>query len=223
MTKKLETPDPAQPFLFDAGPLTPIVIPELPPEPKIVQRDLTAPIPFTPLTGARFSEDRMYRYNLWRRFAEKGPTLFVIGVNPSDANEEENDPTVGRLESFAKRDGFALLILGNEFAFVSSDPKVMKKAADPIGPENDAWLVKMRKMADLCIVAWGNNGRYKNRDAAVLKLLAPLGPIHCFGLNKPLKTKHGFLPGAPKHPLYLRGNTKIIPFDVPAEFEESPL
>ncbi len=205
---KAETPPKPdeQPLLFELGQTTPIVTPELPPEPKIVEVDLTTPMPFTPLTGARFSPCRTWRYNLWRRFKEKGPTLFAIGVNPSKAAEEVNDPTVSRLESFAKRDGFALLVLGNEFAFVATKPGDMKKATDPIGPENDEWLVKMRKSADLCIVAWGNNGRFRKRDEAVIKLLAPFGPLHCFGRNG--KSKNG----SPSHPLYLRADTKIIPF-----------
>ncbi len=192
-----------EPVLFELGETKPIVVPVLPPEPKIVEIDLTEPFPFKPLSGARFSDDKKCRYNLWRRFAEKGPTLMVLGVNPSIAGEVDNDPTVSRLESFAKRDKFALLVLGNLFAHIATEPKELKKAADPIGPENDAWLVKMRKMADMCVVAWGNNGKLKGRDLQVLELLSPLGPLHCFGLNKT---------GSPKHPLYLSAKTPIVEF-----------
>ena len=203
MTEKKELL--VEPVLFDVGELMPVVVPVLPPEPKIVEVDLTEPFPFTPLTGARFSEDKKCRYNLWRRFKEVGRTMLVLGVNPSIAGAVDNDPTVSRLESFAKRDEFALLVVGNLFAYVSTDPEDLKFAHDPIGPENDAWLVKMRKMADVCICAWGNNGRLFGRDKKVIELLRPLGPLHCFGLNKT---------GTPRHPLYLSGKTPIIEFGV---------
>ncbi len=208
MTEKKELL--VEPVLFDIGDVIPTVAPVLPPEPKIVQIDLTEPFPFKPLTGARFSEDRKCRYNLWRRFKETGRTLLCLGVNPSTAGEVDNDPTVSRMESFAKRDDFALLLMGNIFAHVSTDPKELRKQADPVGPDNNAWLIKMRKMADVCICAWGNNGKLKKRDKAVIDLLLPYGPLHCFGINKN---------GSPKHPLYLSGKTKIVKFATVLEEE----
>lgn len=192
------------PVLFDVGEMKPIPEPPpLPPEPEVKEIDWTNPMPFAPLAGARFSEDGKHRYNLWRRFAEKGPTLLVIGVNPSKAGADFNDPTITRYEGFAKRDKFALLLAGNLLCHVATDPDDLKWVDDPIGPQADEWLVKMRKMADVCVVAWGNNGKFLKRDQHVLKLLAPLGPLHCFGLNKT---------GTPKHLLYLRSDTKMIEF-----------
>jgi len=47
--------------------------------------------------GATFSEDRLYRYNLWRRWKSKasGKVTFVM-LNPSTADAEKFDPTVRR-------------------------------------------------------------------------------------------------------------------------------
>ena len=39
--------------------------------------------------------------------------------------------------------------MGNIFAYRSTDPKLMKKADDPVGPQNNRWLLKLNKEADL--------------------------------------------------------------------------
>lgn len=47
-------------------------------------------------TSAYFSKDRVYRYDLWRQWdASRGYAMFV-GLNPSTADEDNDDPTVRR-------------------------------------------------------------------------------------------------------------------------------
>ena len=76
------------------------------------------------------------------------------------------------------------------------DPKVMKAAAEPIGPGNDEALSYRSTQVGLIIAAWGNHC-----DPARVGQIRGLidKPIMCLGQNKN---------GSPKHPLYLKADTK---------------
>ncbi len=142
-------------------------------------------------TDAKFSEDRVYRYALWRIWDENQPKVMFIGLNPSTANETEDDPTVRRCKGFAKSWGYGGLIMANIFAYRATEPKNMESAKDPIGPENDAWLLKLTQEATLVIGAWGNHGKFKSRGKVVVDSIPDL---YCLKMNET---------GHPAHPLYL--------------------
>lgn len=157
------------------------------------------------LSGACFSPCRTWRYGLWRRWGEgEDRLLMVIGLNPSTADETEDDPTIRRCIRFAKDWGHSGLIMVNLFAFRATDPEVMRRAADPIGPRNNLFLDVYAYSASLILAAWGVHGDYGGRAARVCQLLAR--PLHCLG-----KTKEGF----PRHPLYVAAATKPVPFYTP--------
>jgi len=123
-----------------------------------------------------------------------------VGLNPSTATESVDDPTVRRVISFAQREGCDALLMTNAFAYRATDPNDMKAAADPIGPENDRWLLECSKMASVAVAAWGVHGEFMGRGEAVKKLIPGL---RCFG-----RTKNGH----PKHPLYLAADTPLMEF-----------
>jgi hypothetical protein len=163
--------------------------------------------------GAEFSEDRVYRFKLWRTW-DAGPMLMVIGLNPSTADETQDDPTVRRCIGFAKRWGFGGLMMMNAFAFRATDPSEMKAAPDAFWIEN---LTKIRTAAKLTIrcdgavlAAWGNHGSYRERSIAVTHALADatFGQGMATGVACLGRTKIG----EPKHPLYLANDTRPIPF-----------
>ena len=45
---------------------------------------------------AFLSEDRMYRYGLSRVWDKSRPYVLYIGLNPSTADENKDDPTIRR-------------------------------------------------------------------------------------------------------------------------------
>ena len=51
---------------------------------------------------AVLSEDRKYRYLLSRNWDDTKPTALFIGLNPSTADEKEDDPTINKCISYAK-------------------------------------------------------------------------------------------------------------------------
>jgi hypothetical protein len=148
--------------------------------------------------AAIFSKDRKYRYTLYREWRSDLPVLMLIGLNPSTADEIQNDPTIRRCIDFAKSWGFGRIIMTNLFAIRGTDPKILKEVVDPIGMENDSYLVEMAQKTQLVIGAWGTLGTFMKRSAAV-KALIP--NIKCLGVTQ----NH-----QPKHPLYLKKDTPFI-------------
>lgn len=116
-------------------------------------------------------------------------------LNPSTATEVQNDPTVERCERRARTLGFGGFQVTNIFAWRDTDPRNMKAAQDPIGPDNDATIIAGAAWAERIIAAWGTHGAHLDRGTHVSKILGETGqPVFHLGLSK-----HGH----PKHPLYL--------------------
>lgn len=150
-------------------------------------------------SGADFSPCKKYRYRLWRTWDDQPPAVFVM-LNPSTADEVENDPTVERCERRARAMGFGGLRVANIFALRSTDPSALYQHADPIGPGNDAAILESVTGAGLVICAWGGHGILNGRGAAVLSMLRRAGITpHYLKLNND---------GTPKHPLYVGYDVK---------------
>lgn len=68
------------------------------------------------LRAAVFSPDRAHRYRLTREWYSDRPPFVVIGLNPSTADESQDDPTIRRCLSFARREGCGSLVMVNRLA-----------------------------------------------------------------------------------------------------------
>jgi len=150
--------------------------------------------------NATFSSCRTYRYSLSRIWDKKKKYVLFIGLNPSTANEEADDPTILRCVNYAKDWGYGGFMMVNLFAYRSTLPVNLKKVKYPVGSENDKYIVTLSKKADITVAAWGNNGNLYSRDKQVLSLVPKL---RCLKVNKS---------GQPAHPLYLSKNLKLTKF-----------
>ena len=142
-------------------------------------------------TGAVLSDDREYRYRLTRTWDTAKPTLAFIMLNPSTADETENDPTIRRCLGYAKDWGYGSLVVGNLFAYRTPEPSQLRNHPNPVGPENDDHLRRICDDAEMVVAAWGTDGDLHDRDCEVADLL----DVSLYALNT---TKHGH----PNHPLY---------------------
>lgn len=149
--------------------------------------------------AAILSDDRKYRYVLWRNWDKTKGEVVFIGLNPSTADETEDDPTIRRCISFATYWGFGGVCMLNLFAYRATQPNEMKNAVDPIGPENDYYLMKYIQNVPLVIACWGNHGAYMGRHL----FFEHIPDIVCFGTTKT---------GQPKHPLYLKSDSVLVPY-----------
>lgn len=141
--------------------------------------------------SAEFSPCRTYRYVLWRIWGGSTGYAMFIGLNPSTADETTNDPTVRRCIAYAKYWGYSGLCMTNLFAYRATDPAEMRRAVDPVGPDNNDWLRDAGSLASVIVAAWGCHGRHHGRDLVVRQMFPQLTYLRL--------TKDGH----PAHPLYL--------------------
>ncbi len=150
---------------------------------------------FPEQTGATFSPCTHYRYTLWRTWDASKPSCLFLMLNPSTADEVDNDPTVERCQRRALAMGFGSLVVCNIFAYRSTDPGALYDLSDPIGPENDAAILAQASRAGLVVCGWGKHGALHGRGNAVLSMLRSAGvKPHALQINGD---------GSPKHPLYV--------------------
>ncbi|MDB2490165.1 DUF1643 domain-containing protein [Paracoccus sp. (in: a-proteobacteria)] len=152
---------------------------------------------------ALFSECGAYRYALTRRWG-RGRRLTLVLLNPSTADERRNDPTVARCEVRARALGFGAFRVTNLFAFRATDPRDLKRALDPVGPDNDAILERSADWADTVLCGWGLHGAHLGRGPAVEARLRQRPRDLChLGLTGT---------GAPRHPLYVAYRVMPVPW-----------
>lgn len=162
------------------------------------------------LGSASFSECRTFRYTLSRHtgyleLEKPGFVLFLL-TNPSKAAHDMSDPTDGRCKQRTLSLGYSRYAIANAFALRSTDPKLLYKVDDPIGPENDEAIMSLARDAALVICGWGKHGKLRDRGATVLKMLRDAGITpYALKINKD---------GSPAHPLYIP--YKAQPVEIPA-------
>lgn len=143
------------------------------------------------VNSATFSPCRKYRYSLWRHWIDGEGYAMFIGLNPSTADETNDDPTIRRCIAFAKSWGYSGLCMTNLFAYRSTDPDEMMAQTDPIGIDNNIILRTIAEKACVIVAAWGVHGAHRRRGEIVIQMFPNL---HYLKLTKD---------GHPWHPLYL--------------------
>ncbi|MBS0125152.1 DUF1643 domain-containing protein [Thetidibacter halocola] len=149
-------------------------------------------------SAAFYSPCMAYRLGLERRWAP-GPSLLYVMLNPSTATEDRNDPTIERCQRRAVALGFGAMRIANLFGFRATRPQDLRRATDPVGPENDALLWQWAAQADMTLAAWGVHGAHLGRGPQVAARLD--GDVRHLGLTRA---------GHPRHPLYVSYDTAPI-------------
>lgn len=204
-------------------------------------------------SGAIFSPCGRYRYALWRRFptgaatqADMFPTdrhlrrdaqgsIFaaparpqvVVGVNPSVADGEDEDPTSFRCVKRARSHGAGGVIIVNPYALVTKDPRGLLLVdpdepargfvEDPVGPRCDEFIFDAIQMAREVIVAWGSTiegfAKVKRNAArpAVKLWRSRVAAVEmaAFNNDQTLLCLGTTQSGAPLHPLYLPDGARL--------------
>lgn len=151
--------------------------------------------------SAEISDCGRFRYALTREWDQALPWCCFIGLNPSTADANVDDPTIRRCIGFSKSFGCGRLLMLNLYAFRTVSPEVMwaarKNFVDIIGGKEN-WFYAMQQRITRCdamtIAAWGRHGKDRGLDA-----MCHLEGLHYLALNSD---------GTPKHPLYLKGDLK---------------
>ena len=126
--------------------------------------------------------------------------MFLM-LNPSNADAVKSDPTVSTCKRFARDWGYGMIRVCNLFALRSPYPKVLRESRNPVGAENDEWILRKARGSDMVVCSWGNHGRHLDRSRRVRRMLDRDGlsnKMRYLGLTKI---------GQPRHPLRLRADT----------------
>ena len=146
--------------------------------------------------SADISNDKKERFSLSRIWDSKKPKVLYIMLNPSYADDEFDDPTIRRLIFFSKKFRFGGFYVTNLFTQITPYPKELNMD-NHLKKKNLKIINELIKKSNLIVYAWGN---LVGEPKELMKLIeSPL----CFGINKN---------GTPKHPLYLRSDTKLRDF-----------
>ena len=154
-------------------------------------------------SSAVISDCGKYRYRLGRYWGD-GPTCGFIMLNPSTANDVDDDPTIGRCTSFAKRELCGGLEVANIYAYRATDPKELALTPFPMGPAwRDHFDAFLAAVDGPLIAGWGAHKGLDAQVATVRQILREAGRIaHCLVRNKD---------GSPRHPLYVAGDAPLVP------------
>jgi hypothetical protein len=157
---------------------------------------------------ALFSDCGRYRHRLRRWVGEGFPPKhwLLIGMNPSTADASFNDPTITREWGFSAREGYQGFVKVNVGDYRATSPAML---SDPgviaCSPANLPLILQEAAQADRVVVCFGKVPKplVPMAKQVVEALRAAQVPLWCFGTNQD---------GSPKHTLYLRGDTPLIPY-----------
>lgn len=150
--------------------------------------------------GAAFNADRTRRFRLWRIWAKDLPLLVIVGMNPSKADENENDPTVERCARRADMLGYGGIVMINMLDIIETDstkldqmPSEFRCSAENTGELRGAIRRAEHGTADI-LCGWGKPGHKYGAVAWFATQAARAGvTLFCLKRNKD---------GSPVHPLY---------------------
>ena len=157
-----------------------------------------------------------YRYILGTR--GKNP-LICIGINPSTAKPDDLDNTLKSVERIALGNGFDSFIMFNVYAQRATDPDAMEHTCNlRLHKENlEAFrYVLSISQSPAVWAAWGTIIEKREYLPLCLKDMLEVGQQ--YGANWYCAGKVS-KKGHPHHPLYLRKDEKIRPFDVASYLE----
>jgi hypothetical protein len=167
--------------------------------------------------SAVFSADQTSRFDLVipGRVVPRIGLVQFVGLNPSTATEDVDDPTVRRCRSFADRE-FALgMVMTNAFGFRSTDPKgVAAWIASGSPGELDNWRAILgwahSDKVSLVVLCWGDwfakyaSKRVRDSVEEMTEHRQVRPKIRWFRRN---------VSGEPVHPLYLSGKSEMKGFE----------
>ena len=157
-----------------------------------------------------------YRYILGTR--GKNP-LICIGINPSTAQPGDLDNTLKSVERIALGNGFDSFIMFNVYAQRATDPDAMEKNCNlQLHKENLEAFRYVLSISNKPAVwaAWGTIIEKRPYLPECVKDMVAVGQEYnaCWYCAGKVSKK-----GHPHHPLYLRKDEKIRPFDVDGYLE----
>lgn len=148
--------------------------------------------------GACFDESRKNRYYLFRIWDKNKPMVSFIGLNPSTANEHSNDNTITKVMKIAAHNGYGGVYMLNLYSCVTPHPHEINLKDLQALRINALFMGEYTK--NDVVFCWGN---FKSTANCAIGYIQRFNNPLCLAQNKN---------GSPKHPLYCKDDSKLIPF-----------
>lgn len=158
-----------------------------------------------------------YRYILGTR--GKNP-LICIGINPSTARPDALDNTLKSVERIAKYNGFDSFIMFNVYAQRATDPNAMERSSNPLLHRENMEAFRYVLSISSSPAVWAAWGSIIEKRAYLFQCLRDMLKIgdeygaRWFCAGAVSKKGH------PHHPLYLRKDEVLKPFDTEGYLEQ---
>lgn len=146
-----------------------------------------------------------HRYLLKRVWDNEKPVVTFIMLNPSTADESEDDNTIRSCRRLCENWGYGGFEVVNLFSFRTKDISVLNFEDEVIGKKNDNYILDSIKRTKSVVLAWGNTVREKKikkfleREKQIVELITG-NELFAAELTKL---------GCPKHPLYVSSQCKL--------------
>lgn len=155
---------------------------------------------------AVFSECGRYRRLLTREWdgAEKPGFVLWIGMNPSTAAIDVDDPTVFKEQKFTRRWGYGRYVKTNVMDYRATHPKMLlEPGVVPCTEENLKTIVEQAKQAEIVVMAYGSlHKKLAHHGQAVTDALRAADlKLHALKITNN---------GSPGHPLYLKDTSELL-------------
>jgi hypothetical protein len=155
--------------------------------------------------AAEFSACGRYRHWLsrcWRGDEHIDRYVLWIGMNPSTAESNIDDPTIRKEMKFTRNWGFDEYIKVNVMDLRATNPKnLIAWGSVPCSNDNFDHIRRLAGSAALIVAAWGTLPKPLRNFATSVELMLRPRMLLCVGTTKD---------GSPRHPLYVRDATKPI-------------
>ena len=153
-------------------------------------------------------EYRLWLDRMWGGATIATPYILWIGMNPSTATAEVNDPTITREINFTKAWGYSGYVKCNTMDFRATNQRdLLQPGVQPRSDRNMPTILDYAKRADKIILCYGVPHKslqcFGKDTVDMLRLRGHGSKLFCMGRT---------LLGSPRHPLYLRSDTQLEPF-----------
>lgn len=133
----------------------------------------------------------------------EGGRIVWLMLNPSNADEKRNDPTIRKVYGFSRLWGYGWFDVYNLFAYRTPHPNNLGKVEDAIGPDNYDYLKQIPYDTPL-VAAWGHlTPRAKQRWSDWLETVRKMLTVRNTHRLGQCQT------GDPRHPLMLKYSTPL--------------
>ena len=158
-----------------------------------------------------------YRYILGTRGQMP---LICMGINPSTAAPDALDPTLQSAQRIALANGYDSFLMSNVYAQRATRPDDMEPSCNPVLHAENRKAFRYLLSLSPAPALWAAWGNIIEKRGYLMDCLgdfaadAQAAGAKWFTAGPPLKSGH------PHHPLYLKGTTPLLPFDIRAYLEK---